>query len=93
MPRLKNQVGSHNKGTPTSIPSANPALNTSSTTSPEAMPADHIPKPLEDTRLLDPERLGEGKLRRHIKLTSIPDIAQKHVGEYRILALKASLKP
>ena len=36
---------------------------------------------------------GEGKLRRHIKLTSVPDIAEKHVGEYLLLALKASPKP
>jgi hypothetical protein len=36
---------------------------------------------------------GEGKLRRHIKLTSVPDITEKHVGEYLLLALKASPKP
>jgi hypothetical protein len=36
---------------------------------------------------------GEGKLRRHIKLTSVLDIAEKHVGEYLLLALKASPKP
>ena len=33
---------------------------------------------------------GEGKLRRHIKLTSVPDIAEKQVGEYLLLALRAS---
>lgn len=33
---------------------------------------------------------GEGKLRRHIKLTSPQDIAAKHVREYVQLALKAS---
>ena len=35
---------------------------------------------------------GEGKLRRHIKLTSVPDIAGKQVGEYLLLALRASPK-
>lgn len=36
---------------------------------------------------------GEGKLRRHIKLSSAQDIAEKHVGEYLLLALDASQKP
>ncbi|MDO9596927.1 MAG: DUF1801 domain-containing protein [Azoarcus sp.] len=36
---------------------------------------------------------GEGKLRRHIKLSSVEDIAGKHVGEYLLLALKAPPKP
>jgi hypothetical protein len=36
---------------------------------------------------------GAGKLRRHIKLTSPCDIADKHVREYLLLALKASTKP
>ncbi|WP_180132065.1 DUF1801 domain-containing protein [Rhodoferax sp. BLA1] len=36
---------------------------------------------------------GEGRLRRHIKLTSAQDIAQKHVNDYLLLALKASPKP
>jgi len=35
---------------------------------------------------------GEGKLRRHIKLTSVPDITEKRVGEYLLLALKPSPK-
>lgn len=33
---------------------------------------------------------GEGKLRRHIKLTTTPDIAEKHVGEYLLLAFRMS---
>ncbi|MFN3985832.1 MAG: DUF1801 domain-containing protein [Rhodocyclaceae bacterium] len=36
---------------------------------------------------------GEGKLRRHIKLSSVLDITEKHVGEYLLFALKASPKP
>lgn len=36
---------------------------------------------------------GEGKLRRHIKLTSSQDITAKHVREYVQLALKASTAP
>ena len=36
---------------------------------------------------------GEGKLRRHIKLTSTQDIADKHVREYLVLALKTATKP
>ncbi len=36
---------------------------------------------------------GEGKLRRHIKLLSLQDIAKKHVDEYLVLALMASRKP
>lgn len=36
---------------------------------------------------------GEGKLRRHIKLSSARDIAKLHVREYLALALKASSKP
>ena len=35
---------------------------------------------------------GEGKFRRHIKLLSLQDIAQKHVREYLALAFKASEK-
>lgn len=35
---------------------------------------------------------GEGKLRRHIKLSSAQDISGKHVREYLALALKASSK-
>ena len=33
---------------------------------------------------------GEGKFRRHIKLSSVQDILGKHVREYLVLALKAS---
>lgn len=33
---------------------------------------------------------GEGKLRRHIKLSSLSDIESKHVRDYVILALKAA---
>lgn len=36
---------------------------------------------------------GEGKFRRHIKLSSPQDISGKHVREYLALALKASSKP
>ena len=36
---------------------------------------------------------GEGKLRRHIKLSSVQDIAGKHVRECLLLALNASLEP
>jgi hypothetical protein len=36
---------------------------------------------------------GEGKLRRHIKLSSEQDISGKHVREYLALAFKASSKP
>lgn len=36
---------------------------------------------------------GEGKLRRHIKLSSVLDIAEKHVGAYLLLALNASPRP
>ncbi|MDR0775822.1 MAG: DUF1801 domain-containing protein [Azonexus sp.] len=36
---------------------------------------------------------GEGKLRRHIKMISLQDIPAKHVREYLLLALKASVKP
>lgn len=36
---------------------------------------------------------GEGKLRRHIKLSSTQDITGKHVLEYHVLVLKASAKP
>lgn len=36
---------------------------------------------------------GEGKLRRHIKLSSAQDIFGKHVREYLTLALRASSKP
>ena len=36
---------------------------------------------------------GEGKLRRHIKLSSLQDIAGKHVREYLVLAFQASAKP
>lgn len=36
---------------------------------------------------------GEGKLRRHIKLSSLQDISGKHIGEYLLLALNASAKP
>ncbi|HPT49433.1 MAG TPA: DUF1801 domain-containing protein [Accumulibacter sp.] len=36
---------------------------------------------------------GEGKSRRHIKLSSAQDIAEKHVDEYLLLALNASQKP
>ena len=36
---------------------------------------------------------GEGKLRRHIKLSSPQDITDKHVSEYLVWALKASAKP
>lgn len=35
---------------------------------------------------------GEGKLRRHIKLSSAQDIQGKHVREYLVLALKESEK-
>ena len=45
--------------------------------------------------LTDPFKVleGEGKLRRHIKLSSVQDIAGKHVREYLLLALNASLEP
>lgn len=33
---------------------------------------------------------GKGKFRRHIKLSSLQDITDKHVHEYLVLALKAS---
>ncbi|MBA3595351.1 MAG: DUF1801 domain-containing protein [Polaromonas sp.] len=36
---------------------------------------------------------GEGKFRRHIKLSSIEDVSEKYVREYLVLALRASLKP
>lgn len=36
---------------------------------------------------------GEGKLRRHIKISSAQDISGKYVNEYLALALKASSKP
>ena len=36
---------------------------------------------------------GEGKLRRHIKLSSAQEISGKHVRAYLALALKASSKP
>lgn len=36
---------------------------------------------------------GEGKFRRHIKLSSAQDITGKHVREYLVLALKVSAKP
>lgn len=36
---------------------------------------------------------GEGKLRRHIKLSSSHDIKGKHVREYLVLALKVSTEP
>lgn len=36
---------------------------------------------------------GEGKFRRHIKLSAAQDIVEKHVGEYLLLALRASVKP
>lgn len=36
---------------------------------------------------------GEGKFRRHIKLSSSQEIAEKHVGEYLVLALKAIQQP
>lgn len=36
---------------------------------------------------------GEGKLRRHIKLTAIQDIESKHVRDYLVLAQKATKKP
>lgn len=35
---------------------------------------------------------GEGKFRRHIKLSSADDIPEKHVREYLLLAHKASFK-
>ena len=35
---------------------------------------------------------GEGKLRRHIKLSSVQDITDKHVREYLVLAMKAAAK-
>ena len=35
---------------------------------------------------------GEGKLRRHIKLSSAQDISAKHVREYLVLALKTAQK-
>ena len=36
---------------------------------------------------------GEGKLRRHIKLTAIQDIESKHVRDYLVLAHKAVKTP
>lgn len=43
--------------------------------------------------LPDPHQMleGSGKLRRHIKLTTLQDIANKHVHTYLALALQASL--
>lgn len=35
---------------------------------------------------------GQGKFRRHIKLSSAQDISGKHVRDYLVLALKASVK-
>ncbi|HAF45677.1 MAG TPA: DUF1801 domain-containing protein [Gallionellaceae bacterium] len=35
---------------------------------------------------------GDGKLRRHIKLTAVPDIKGKHVRDYVVLARKAAAK-
>lgn len=45
--------------------------------------------------LPDPHNMleGSGKLRRHIKLTVLQDIANKHVHAYLELALLASAKP
>lgn len=42
--------------------------------------------------LPDPHQVleGAGKLRRHIKLTTLQDIADKHVAEYLALALQAT---
>jgi len=52
-----------------------------------------IAQHLADLRCLDPERFelleGEGKLRRHIKLHSVPDITLKPVDVYLLLVLKA----
>jgi hypothetical protein len=44
----------------------------------------------EGAALKDPYKMleGDGKFRRHIKLTSIDDIASKHVRKYLRLALK-----
>ncbi|MBK9235085.1 MAG: DUF1801 domain-containing protein [Rhodoferax sp.] len=41
--------------------------------------------------LSDPHQVleGAGKLRRHIKLTTLQDIADKHVADYLALALQA----
>lgn len=36
---------------------------------------------------------GAGKLRRHIKLLSVEDIAEKHVREYLLLAFSAASNP
>lgn len=36
---------------------------------------------------------GEGKFRRHIKLTSAQDITGKHVRDYLVLARKVAAKP
>ncbi len=48
----------------------------------------------DGTHLADPFKVleGKGKLRRHIKLCSAQDVAEKHVGEYLLLALQASEK-
>jgi hypothetical protein len=45
----------------------------------------------EGASLPDPHQVleGAGKLRRHIKLGSLQDISDKHVGEYLVLALQA----
>ena len=45
--------------------------------------------------LPDPHQVleGAGKLRRHIKLTALRDISDKHVQAYLALALQASAKP
>lgn len=45
--------------------------------------------------LPDPHQVleGAGKLRRHIKLTSLQDISGKHVQAYLALALQALAKP
>lgn len=36
---------------------------------------------------------GEGKFRRHIKLSTVQDVSAKHVLHYLLLALKASANP
>ena len=36
---------------------------------------------------------GEGKFRRHIKLSTVQDVSSKHVLHYLLLALKASANP
>lgn len=48
----------------------------------------------EGASLLDKYKVleGNGKLRRHIKLTTLQDVEGKHVQQYLVLAQKAAIK-